>query len=402
MMTDRIRIVQFIVGLDPVAYGGGADSYGMRLALGLDPARFERAVCALWRYSTPVEERWHQRLRESGVEVHFLAQREASAIWRQRVAAMKAFLPYLQRTQPTIVNSHTEPPDLIVMQVRPRCARPPIFVRTAHNEREATARPVWGQILWHLYPLFFDQEVGVSKRVVERLEQRPVARWRRREVLCLPNGIDVDEIQASCDGASIRAELELPPDMFLIGSVGRLEPQKGYGWLLRAFKILVETGAPAHLILVGEGSLRSALQQQIQELGLQAQVSLLGGRADSLSLIRQMDLFVSSSLWEGLPTVVMEAMALGTPVVATAVSGNVELVLPHKTGLLIAPERVEECARAIRYLYERPEERQRIAEAAQQHIRSFSFRRTIQGYEALYDRLIADRGRSALSQSSAP
>lgn len=388
-LAHRIRVVQFIWSLDPVEHGGGSDYYGLRLALQLDSTRFESLVCALWSYRTQIEQIWQQRLSRSGIGVHFLVSRIGGSIWQERLAAMRAFCPYLERCQPDIVNCHTEPSDPIVMQVRPRLFWPTLFVRTVHSEREWSTLPVVvRKLLWHLYPLIYDQEVGVSQRIVEQLDQRPLAHHLGRRSLYLGTGIDIDEIVAQRQEPSLRDTLGLPSTAFLIGSVGRLELQKGYSWLLEAFNEFLKIGAVAYLVLVGSGSLRANLTRQVHEMGLQGQVFLLGGRSDYLTIIDQLDVFVSSSLWEGLPTVVMEAMALETPVIATAVSGSVELVLPYETGLLIAPQDVEACVQALSYFYQHPQERRRMAEAARTHVRQFDFASTVVGYAALYENLI--------------
>jgi glycosyltransferase involved in cell wall biosynthesis len=391
-LAHRIRVVQFILSLDPAEKGGGADYYGLRLAMQLDPLRFESLVCALWTYGTRTEQAWQQRLSRAGIGAHFLAPRTCGPIWQQRLVAIRAFRPYLERYQPEIVNCHTEPSDLLVMQVRPQLSQSPLFVRTVHSEQEWSTLPVViRKLFWHLHPLIYNQEVGVSKRVVGQLSQRPLARFLSRRVPCMANGIDVADIVGQRQGPSLRKILGLQPTAFLIGSVGRLESHKGYDWLLEAFHEFLKTGVVAHLVLVGDGPLRAGLTRQVRALGLQKQVHLLGGRPDRLSIIDQLDVFVSSSLREGLSTVVMEAMVLETPVIATSVSGSVELVLPYKTGLLIPPRDVEACMQALLYFFRHPQERRRMANTARMHVGHFSFASTVADYAEFYENLLEPR-----------
>jgi glycosyltransferase involved in cell wall biosynthesis len=200
----------------------------------------------------------------------------------------------------------------------------------------------------------------------------------------LANGIDVEGTVAQRKGFPLREALGLSSTAFVFGSIGRLEHQKGYSWLLGAFGQFLETGATAYLVLAGEGSLYTQLARQVREIGLRDYVYLLDGRTDYLSIIDQFDVFVSSSLWEGLSTVIMEAMALGTPVIATAVAGSSELVKHSKTGLLISPHDVDSAVEALLFFYQNPQARQGMAKAAQAHVRNFGFACTAAAYADFY------------------
>ncbi|MEI2420369.1 glycosyltransferase, partial [Arthrospira platensis SPKY2] len=112
----------------------------------------------------------------------------------------------------------------------------------------------------------------------------------------------------------------------MVGSIGRLSAQKGYEYFVRAAAQVARSAPNAHFVLVGSGEFDAALRRLVNEHELQERFHLLGARADVEELLFCMDLFVSSSLWEGLPTVILEAMAAGIPVLATSVSGTAEVV----------------------------------------------------------------------------
>jgi glycosyltransferase involved in cell wall biosynthesis len=129
-----------------------------------------------------------------------------------------------------------------------------------------------------------------------------------------------------------------PSGGLLIGSVGRLDDQKGYEHLVHAARRVADAEPLAHFAIVGDGPRRRELQRLIDALGLGERFSLCGFRSGVTDFIAALDLFVSSSRWEGLPLVVVEAMLLGKRVVVTDVGGNRELVDPGRTGLLVPPD----------------------------------------------------------------
>jgi glycosyltransferase involved in cell wall biosynthesis len=122
-----------------------------------------------------------------------------------------------------------------------------------------------------------------------------------------------------------------------LGTVGLLNAAKGHDVLLHAFKKLLEQHPEAGLVIVGEGELREPLSRLIEALGLQENAFLAGFRDDVPEVMKELDLFVLPSLWEGMPYVVMEAMASGVPVVVTNVNGSRDIVEHEKTGLIAPP-----------------------------------------------------------------
>jgi glycosyltransferase involved in cell wall biosynthesis len=129
----------------------------------------------------------------------------------------------------------------------------------------------------------------------------------------------------------------LPADGVLIGSVGRLDDQKGYEHLVRAARRVVDAHPRVRFAIAGDGPRRAFLADLVAAQGLADRFFLCGFQADVTNFIAALDLFVSSSRWEGLPLALVEAMRLGKRVVATDVGGNREVVEPGRTGLLVAP-----------------------------------------------------------------
>lgn len=156
-------------------------------------------------------------------------------------------------------------------------------------------------------------------------------------LLVIPNGVPLEQFEGHPDRGAARRALGALDQDFLWLAIGRLEPQKDYPTLLRAMETLRDAGQRAQLRIAGGGSQRAALDVSISGLGLSAIVKTLGVRHDVPVLLDAADALVLTSLWEGLPNVIIEAMAAAVPVVTTNCGGAPELVEHGVTGLLVPP-----------------------------------------------------------------
>jgi glycosyltransferase involved in cell wall biosynthesis len=155
-------------------------------------------------------------------------------------------------------------------------------------------------------------------------------------IFVIPNGVELSDYSELEDRDEVLAELSLPSEAITIGSVGRLDVQKGFDILLQACAQLLRTDI--HILIIGEGRERNKLVQQSEELGLEHNVHFLGYRRDVPRLLAALDLYVQPSRFEGMPNALLEAMAVGCPIVASAVDGICELIEEGKHGWLVAPE----------------------------------------------------------------
>lgn len=160
------------------------------------------------------------------------------------------------------------------------------------------------------------------------------------------DGIDVDKI-GHRPPIDIHAEYWLPHGVPVIVNVGALVGHKGQRYLIDAMPLVIREVPEAHLVIFGEGELRAPLEKQIKQLNLGKRVLLPGFREDVLSLVKTADLFVMSSVTEGLGSAVLDAMAMGHAVVGTNAGGIPEAVIPNETGLLVEPADPKALAQAI-------------------------------------------------------
>jgi glycosyltransferase involved in cell wall biosynthesis len=177
--------------------------------------------------------------------------------------------------------------------------------------------------------------------------------------------------------------------------IARLTPQKGHRFLFDALATN-RSLADVHLLVVGDGELRSTLEHMVGERGLETRVHFVGARRDLGDLLAAMDVFVLPSLWEGLPLSLVLAMGAGVPVVSTTVAGIPEVVQHGKTGWLVAPGEVAELGDAIARVLNDPQTSARMAaDARAQVVPRFNVDGYVAAVVGLYDRLLADRARAA-------
>ncbi len=205
------------------------------------------------------------------------------------------------------------------------------------------------------------------------------------------SGVPLPEIESPLpdSGRSGRRKaLRLPPEGFLIGSVGRLDPVKGHGTLIRAFAGICERHPHARLILAGEGENRAAYESLAEELGVRGRVSFLGWREDVGKIVQAIDLFVLPSLNEGLGRAVLEAMAAGLPVVASRVGGVPELAEETVTGLLVPAEDPAALGAAIERMIREPGAREAMGLEGRRRAKRYSTEAMCEMLDSLYRRLL--------------
>lgn len=188
--------------------------------------------------------------------------------------------------------------------------------------------------------------------------------------------------------AALRLELGVPQGAFVVGVVARLVPVKDHATLLRAVAQLWSKHSSVHLVLVGDGPEAGPLRKLASELGLTDSITFAGERAGGINCHRLFDVSVLSSLSEGFPNTIVEAMAAARPVVATAVGGNEDAVVAGSTGILVQPGSPEQLADAISQLVENPEIGIAMGARGQQRAHAeFGAGRAISALESLYERL---------------
>ena len=265
----------------------------------------------------------------------------------------------------------------------------------------------------------------IARRVDFHLKRNAFSRWKYKQVdaaICSSNairgmviadgipeasaftvheGVQVDRIQA-LPAADVCKELWLPPGSPTVGNIGALVAHKGQRYLVDAAPAVVRALPDTHVLIFGEGELRPALTRQIKHLGLEHRVSLVGFRADILSLLKGLDLFVMSSITEGLGTSILDAMAASKAVVGTTAGGIPEAVEHGVTGLLVPPHHADALADAMLRLLKDEPLRRRMGEAGLERVRAlFNVDGMVDETLAVYERVVG-RPRAAGNGSPPP
>jgi glycosyltransferase involved in cell wall biosynthesis len=218
----------------------------------------------------------------------------------------------------------------------------------------------------------FHKEVGVN----------------RERMRTIYNGIDTDAFHKQNNLEELRSELRLPEGAPIVGMVGNLYPVKGYPYFIRAMKHVKKDFPDVRVIICGRGKLQRELELLANECGLADSLSFLGFRADVPRLLRLMDVFVLSSLTEGLSLSILEAMAAGKPTVVTDVGGNHEIVVEEETGFLVPSENPVVIAEKVcLLLHDRALGREMGRKGRQRTLDLFSREKMVQAYQELYETL---------------
>jgi glycosyltransferase involved in cell wall biosynthesis len=204
----------------------------------------------------------------------------------------------------------------------------------------------------------------------------------------IANGIDTQRFSLDLDARRrVRAELGIPEQAWVVGTVGRLAPEKNQGLLIDAMSPMLDPRR--HLVIVGEGPERPELERRAQATMRPELVHLTGARRDISSLLSAFDVFALTSQSEGLPLVLLEAMAMGLPVVSTAVGGIFDLVEPGVTGFLVKPGDTTALMTQLIELSTRPQSALDIANTARRRVLDrYSAEQMASDYEALYFRVL--------------
>ncbi len=382
-IQDPILVVRIIARLNV----GGPTIHVSKLSSGLS-ARYKTALVT--GVISPNEGDMSYIATEAGVTPQIIAsmQREISP-WSDLKSIWQTYR-LLRRLKPTIVHTHTFKAGA-VGRIAAKLAGVPIIVHTFHGH---VFHGYWGNFISN-FIVMVEQSLGkmttsiltVSQKVLDDLLHYKIASPSKMSVL--PLGLDLEKFRAAQHiKGRLRAELGIDETIPLIGIVGRLVPIKNHHLFLQAAKQAIDLGYKGQFLVIGGGELEEDLMAFSQTLGIRDAVQFLGWRQDLPTIYADLDVLVLSSNNEGTPVSIIEAMASGTPVVATDVGGVSDLVKPNTTGYLVpaqdAPALAQNMLAALEdgHMY--------TADAQEFVLDRHNLQRLFDSVETLYDQLILD------------
>jgi len=379
----EIQVLQLIKGLDIGNRNGGSDKFGLELTKAMKRMGIRVSLGIFNRFGTEIEKQQLTELESLSIPVVFI---EGKNTFAKVVSSQLA--KYCLQNNICVINSHFQVGTLVAIRAQ-KFGFTGKISRTAHIDKE------WGDgtMAWllrqflskYMFPLKTDLQVGVSQNIVNTINAYPGTRWSGRKAFIVQNGI----LEAWFKPAPVK---KFPVNSRkVIGAIGLLIERKGFHFLIEAMTGVLEQHPDSELIIAGEGPYRPALEKQIKALGLQNYVKLLGNQPDPRSCLERMDLFMLPSLVEGLPTVIIESMARGVPVVASDIPGNDELIVDGQTGWLFKSASVENLADTILKAFEDPQQYEKISAQAYGWARNLTIENAAKKHAALYEQLFKDQ-----------
>lgn len=356
MPRGRIRVAQVVT-----RFIAGAGGVALRGAMGLDPARFESTIVTAPGGSLI------DQAAAAGLEVLTLRHMRHDIAPTDFIAGVRELRALFDLGRFDVVHTHSAKAGALG-RIAAHEARIPAVVHTFHGfpfhafqsplRRSAyiAAERRLGRIT--------DRFVAVCSTMATDAVRLGIAPAER--VCVIPVSIADQSVAIDASSrARARRLLGVPDDVPLVGTVGRIDYQKAPGDFVQA---LMRLDRGVHGVWIGDGPLSADVEAQARQLGLGSRLHLAGERDDVPALLPGLDVFVMTSLYEGLPCALVEAMQCGLPVVATAVNGVPEIVLDDVTGLLIPPARPQACAAALGHLLNHPDDARRLANAGRRAV----------------------------------
>lgn len=357
---------------------GGAERTLVELVTRLDPARWSVEVVCLQPAGVLAEE-----LRTRGIAVHSLNLRSPKDLpralwqWRQR----------LRQQKPLVLQTFLYHANILGRLAGKAAGVSHIVSGIRVAERRSQAR------LW--IDRWTQSAVCCHVCVSEGVRLFSIdAGLDPNKCIVIPNGVNVERIEQAEPVAEGRLENVLGQSRngsVVLLFVGRLDPQKGLLDLLQAVHRLRDRPSvfeKLHLILIGDGPQKPAIEETITRMELHQHVHLAGWQPDVASWLHVADGLVLPSHWEGMPNAILEAMAAGLPVIGTNIEGSRELVSHGKTGWLVEPGRPDALADVIVQFVTQVEQRKQFGQTARQVAQSFSYENMVKRYEDLYLRVL--------------
>lgn len=309
------------------------------------------------------------------------------------VRALWGLYRMMRRFRPSIVHTHTAKAGALG-RVAARLAGVPVVVHTFHGH---VLRGYFGPLetrffrsLERALSRLSDAIVAVSEAVKRDLVEFGVAQGAKIRVI--PLGLDLEPLLSPLPRGVLRKEAGVPAEAPLVGIVGRLVRIKDISTFLRAASIVHQSLPESRFAVIGDGEERGLLEKQVVRLGLEKIVRFHGWRRDMGAVYGDLDVVVNSSLNEGTPVALIEALAAGRPVVATRVGGNPDLLRDGGHGLLVPPSDPEALAAAILETLRSPGASRSRTQAGRSHVLSHhSVSRLLRDVDGLYRELLIAR-----------
>lgn len=392
MQKSMFNVMQVVSNLEI----GGAQEVVRTLAENLATAGCQTVVCAF--KDGPLR----QEIERLGIPVAILPERQSSivafpAFVREMWQLRRLLLELVDQYDIDVIQTHLlRSLDFLVLSLR--FSRDLLIFWTFQNANfdlrpDHLSRHAWllkpkrlsHHLLYRLGGRWVNRLIAVSEDVKTSILQT-MGGIPAEKISVIFNSVDMDRYPKAIDKTAVRAQLGLADTDQVMAVVATFKRQKGHRYLIEATAEVVTHFPALHILFIGDGELRDELQAQTQTLHMEKHIHFLGTRQDVPDLLAASDYFVLPSLWEGLSMALVEALASGLPVIATAVSGTNQVMISGETGLLVPPEDAASLAAAMRQMLSDPVGAAAMGQRGQERVRRyFSARKQARDHITLFE-----------------
>ena len=372
---------------------GGAQENTMLTAALLDQEQFR--IEAVSGPQTGSEGSLIEEVRQRGVQLTILPEMVREISPKNDLLALWKLYRLMHQKRYMIVHTHSSKAG-IIGRLAARLAGTPLIVHTVHgwsfHDHMSPAVRRTYILLERISAAYTNALIVVTKKDIEKGLKEGIGKVEQYHLI--RSSVPLDEFDpAKVDRIAVRRELGIPAEAFVIGNLGRFSAQKNpLDWVCVAGEV-GRRHPEVYFLLVGDGPMRSQVETALAAEGISERTLLTGLRRDAAHMLAAMDVFVLTSLWEGLPRVIPQAMLMGLPIVANRADGTIEAITDGQTGFLCSPGDIAQMSKRISELIENAEQRRSMGHLGQEYARrEFDLHQMITQIEALYRELLVNRG----------
>jgi glycosyltransferase involved in cell wall biosynthesis len=389
-MKRRIKVLRIITRLSV----GGSSVHSILLTAHLDKEAFDSLLV---KGSEGADEGDLQDLLgRKEIDPVFIPELKREISFKDDLTVFRKLYRLMRQFRPDIVHTHSAKSG-VLGRLAAKLAGVPVIVHTFHGHLfRGYFGPVKSKLVVYaerLLALLSTRIVAVTQSQKDELAAYRIA--PRRKLVNIPLGLELGLLQnLEGEKGKLRSELGLDEEDLLVGSIARLVPVKGHSFLFRAAQRVITALPRARFLIIGDGELRRELEKLARQLGIRENVIFCGFRRDLPRIYADLDLLALTSLNEGLPVAVIEAMASQTPVVAYRVGGVEDLVENNVTGISLPFGEIDRLAESIMHLLKNPQERRRMGQNARRKVYPrLDYARLVKDYADFYPQLLGNENR---------
>ena len=364
--NKKINILFLIDGFNI----GGAELNLLEMLRNIDKRKYDITVCSFMD-SGPLQ----PDFKQLGFQVKLILRK-----WRFDPSIFLKLRSLMKKNSYDIVLTLLFYPDIVGTLIAHSCRVPCILSWATASHYDRDFDPWHRRFFYKIAMKKSNKIIAVSNETKESIIKRE--KFSPDKILVIPSGLNIDKYSRDVSGMK---KVQKNDSLFVIGVVARLNYIKGHVFLIRALKEVKAVFPNFQCRLIGDGEYKPVINELVQKLGLSEHVQFMGFRRDIPEQLKQLDVFVLPSLSEGLPMVILEAMAASVPIVASSVGGIPEVIKNNVNGILVKPGDSESLARGIQSLFASREKREKLAREARNFVeKKFSITTLIKSFEEIF------------------